>query len=203
LATAQFFVVQTHWHHEFQSLSSSGFDARYERRDGNWTWHPNRAGLDFFAAEGVAVPGSSAGQRLRQMKAIAERFTAAVDSSAAGTFESPEQLRLLTTPVYRYSAIDEGILDGAMFAFVQGTNPEVLLLIEALDQESNQGAWRYGFARMSCFRLRVRRDEATVMEWEREPVPTPDRTSPYYFRLRAELDRSADVEIRRAGDKKN
>src|SRR5258708_3502072 len=30
LATAQFFVVETNWHHEFQSLSVNGFDAQFE-----------------------------------------------------------------------------------------------------------------------------------------------------------------------------
>jgi hypothetical protein len=33
------------------------------------------------------------------------------------------------------------------------------------------------------------------LERRREPVPTPSPTSPYYFRLRAQTDRSADTEL--------
>jgi hypothetical protein len=127
------------------------------------------------------------------MKTIAEKFSAAVDQSE--TFEAPEQLRLLTTPLYRYSANGQGILDGALFAFVQGTNPEVLLLIEAQGAAPAERIWRYGFARMSSYNLRVRRGEQTVWERKREPVPMRSFTSSYYFRWRAQLDRSADVEL--------
>src|SRR4029077_11993940 len=121
-------------------------------------------GLEFVLADHVDAPADSASGRLRQMKAVAEKFTAAVDQNEA--FQTPEQLRLLTTPMYRYSASSHGILDGAMFAFVQGTNPEVLLLVEAQGANPAERAWRYGFARMSSYNLRVRRGEQTV--WERK-----------------------------------
>jgi hypothetical protein len=133
------------------------------------------------------------------MKTIAERFNAAVDQDEK--FESSEQLRLLTSPIYRYAASEQGILDGAMFAFVQGTNPEVLLLIEAVAADSSAGTWRYGFARMSCFYLRVRQGDQVVWTRDREPVPTRDRGSPYFFRIRAQVDQSAEVDVSR--DDKN
>jgi hypothetical protein len=194
LATAQFFVVENDWHHEFQSLSVSPFEARFEQRPAdNWNWRPNGPGLEFVIADDVDAPAESPAGRLRQMRAIAERFTAAVDQNEA--FQTPEQLRLLTTPVYRYSARDLQVLDGGMFAFVQGTNPEVLVLVEAHGAEPAERTWRYGFARMSSYNLRVRRGEQTVWERKREPVPTPSLTSPYYFRLRAQLDRSAEIEL--------
>jgi hypothetical protein len=135
--------------------------------------------------------GSLSPGKLRQMKAIAERFSAAVDQ--AGTFQRPEQLRLLTKPVYRYSAESQGILDGAMFAFTQGTNPEVLLLVEAEGAGTAAKSWRYGFARMSSFYLRVLRGDKIVWERDRPPVPTRDPRGPYFFRWEAQIDRSADV----------
>jgi hypothetical protein len=115
LATAQFFVVDTNWHHEFQSLSVNGFDAQFQGEGGaNWAWRPNRPGLEYVLATDVNPPAASANLRLRQMKTIAGQFTAAVDPEE--TFASPDQLRLLTTPVYRYSSDADGILDGAVFA---------------------------------------------------------------------------------------
>jgi hypothetical protein len=79
-----------------------------------------------------------------------------------------------------------------MFAFVQGTNPEILLLVETDARSPSKKAWRYVFARMSCFNLRVYRDGKTVWSLERAPVPTPERSSPYFFRLSVQTDSSAD-----------
>ncbi|HLJ11230.1 MAG TPA: hypothetical protein VKU82_08575 [Planctomycetaceae bacterium] len=194
LATAQFFLVENAWHHEFQSLCLSGFDARMEGTAGDgWSWQPNRPGLEFVPAENADPPAGAAGLRVRQMKSIAERFTAAVDRR--GKFECPDELRLLTTPVYRYSATDQGVVDGAMFAFVQGTNPEVLVLVEAVETGPGTKVWRYGFARMSSFYLRVRRGDQVVWEQSAEPVPTRDRAGPYFFRFGAQTDRSHEIEL--------
>jgi hypothetical protein len=200
VAAAQFFVQEMQWHHEFQSLSTGGFDAHCND-DGSspWVWRPARHGLTWSAAERIGPPAQSASQRLRQMKTIAERFGAEVDQG--GTFENPEQLRLLTTPIYRYAAAEQGILDGAIFAFVQGTNPEVLVLVEAEGKASAARAWRYGFARMSCFFLRVHQGGQLAWSAERAPVPTPDAGSSYFFRLNAQVDRSAGVEVSPARDK--
>jgi hypothetical protein len=192
VAAAQFFLQKTWWHHEFQSLSIDGFLARSEGADARgWTWEPNRAGLTFARADRIGPPADSASARLRQMKTIAERFTGTVDTN--DDFANPEQLRLLTTPIYRYSATAQGILDGAVFAFVQGTNPEVLMLVEA-DARAPAAVWRYGFGRMSCFFLRVHDGGELVWKADREPVPTTDSGSPYFFRLSAQVDRSAELE---------
>jgi len=191
VAAAQFFVVDSDWHHEFQSLSQDRFDVRFAGDAGRWSWQPDRPGVELARADGIDPPAGSATQRLRQMKSIAERFSAAVDRN--DNFNSPEQLRLLTTPVYRYSAPDQGIADGALFAFVQGTNPEVLILIEAFEGDPAVRSWRYGFARMSSFNLRVQRENRVVWRRDREDVPTRDLTSPYHFRMRAERDGSASL----------
>lgn len=192
VASAQFFLVGTDWNHEFQSLSTTSFEARFDGTPGgDWSWQPEAAGLEFVRDEKAGPPAASAGQRLRQMKAIVEPFSAAVDPS--GEFASPEQLRTLTTPLYRYSAKDQGILDGALFAIVQGTNPEILVLVEADTSDPANPVWRYGFARMSCFHLRVYRGSEIVWRRDRAPVPTPQRTSPYFFRAKAQLDGSAET----------
>jgi hypothetical protein len=200
VAAAQFFLQQTEWHHEFQSLSTDRFIARCDGEDARgWTWEPNRAGMTFVRADRIGPPADSVNARLRQMRSIAERFTAAVDTD--GGFANPEQLRLLTTPIYRYSATTQGILDGALFAFAQGTNPEVLLRVEADSTVPTAKLWRYGFARMSCFFLRVHEGGQLVWKADREPVPTMDRGSPYFFRLSALLDRSAELETSPPRDK--
>ena len=57
-----------------------------------------------------------------------------------------EELRLLPQPVYRYESEDPEVQDGGVFAFVQGTDPEVLLLLEAVRTEGGL-VWIYGFVR--------------------------------------------------------
>ncbi len=179
VASAQFFLVETDWHHEFQSLWPGRFEAHWQgTNDGSWNWRPTRPGLRWVRADRIDAPAQSANQRLRQMKSIAERFTASMDEE--GTFENPEQLWLLTTLLYRYAARDQGVLDGAIFVFAQGTNFEILMLIEADVSSPSAQSWRYGFARMSCFWLRVHRSGQEVWSADRESVPTPDPGSPYF-----------------------
>jgi hypothetical protein len=191
VAAAQFFLVENQWNHEFQSLSPNGFEAQANGPDAvSWDWAPKTAGMTFVLADNIDLPADASNQRLRQMKAIAELFTAAVDHD--GNFESPEELRLLTTPVYRYSDNSEGVMDGAMFVFAQGTNPEIILLIET---ENDHSGWRYGFARMSSFFLRVKRDNQIVWQRERARVPTPDRSSTFFFRLHAQMDGSSEISV--------
>ena len=42
-------------------------------------------------------------------------------------------------PIYRYDDSDAGIDDGAVFAFVHGTDPEVFLVLESRSDEDAQG----------------------------------------------------------------
>jgi hypothetical protein len=56
-------------------------------------------------------------------------------------------------PVYRYEEADEKV-DGGMFVFAQGTNPEAVLLLEAFG-EGKKG-WRFGFAPSTTYELTAR-----------------------------------------------
>ena len=56
-------------------------------------------------------------------------------------------MRMLTQPIYRYSSAAAEVVDGAMFVFVEGTDPEAFLLFEAAG--AAEPVWRYAFARMN------------------------------------------------------
>jgi hypothetical protein len=81
-------------------------------------------------------------------------------------------LRLLTQPVCHYESTDTG---GALFAFVEGTDPEVFLLIEA--RAGDKGlAWHYALARMNSieFHVALRGREvwsAPVIPWSQARNP--------------------------------
>ena len=57
-------------------------------------------------------------------------------------------------PVYRYA--EEGrVVDGAVFVFAHGTNPECCVLVEAY-QDDRGFRYRYAVAPMSIYRLEAR-----------------------------------------------
>lgn len=79
------------------------------------------------------------------------------------------ELRLLPKPVYRYASDDPEVLDGALFAFVEATDPEVFLLIEARGRGAVGTQWHYAFARMNSVRLRAFRGD--TMLWDAPELP--------------------------------
>ena len=88
-------------------------------------------------------------------------------------------MRLLAQPIYRYEKPEGDLIDGALFVFVLGTDPEALLLIEA-HQVDGTPRWQYGLARMSNVNLRVSDRGRPV--WEVPTLPWPkflDRSEPY------------------------
>ena len=152
--------------HEFQSLADGPLEAR---RDGDVVWTPREAGLDWKPLPAAPAPAPSPAVRLSQMRTLARAFAASIVQGDEGS-----ALRLMTQPVSRYGATGTAVLDGAVFAFVQGTDPEVLLLLEAVD-DGKQPRWQYAAARMSSAPLEVKHgDEVvyTVPRWNWQPVPT-------------------------------
>ncbi|MBC8354336.1 MAG: hypothetical protein H8E66_20265 [Planctomycetes bacterium] len=119
--------------------------------NGHMIWPPERKDkllTRFRDIPNAPQPAKTSRQRLLQMKLLAKRFEAKVtDSSDA------EVYRLLPTPIYRYELPADSskkkyvgestVLDGSVFAFVHGTDPETLLLIEA---RSTKTGFRWQFA---------------------------------------------------------
>lgn len=135
--------------HEFHSLSER---VLYPVRDGVNSWSP-QAGVARRAIPGAAAPAETSRARLVQLRALARDFSA---HSISPYDEGRWELRLLPQPLFRYESSDPAIADGAVFAYVTsaGTDPEVLLLIEArLADEKPQ--WQYAVARFSDFNLFV------------------------------------------------
>jgi hypothetical protein len=90
-----------------------------------------------------------------------------------------QRMRLLTQPIFRYQSPAQNIADGTMFAFVQGTDPEVLLLIEPHDATGVR-SWHYALARMNSTAFGVTYKDHEV--WRTEVIPwgtVRDNRSPY------------------------
>src|SRR5262245_50112525 len=123
--------------HEFGSLArSKKIVVRDETRV---VWSPGKAGVEFRDLPDAPVPAEDGAARLRQMKSLAGRFTARLPPAKVGQGNA-EVLRLLPRPLYRYDLkdvkeTDRNLRDGGMFAYVMGTDPEVVLLLEAVERE--------------------------------------------------------------------
>jgi hypothetical protein len=80
-----------------------------------------------------------------------------------------EELRLLPQPIHRYATPKEGILNGALFAFVQGTDPELFLLIEARGATAARARWQFAATRMNSVEVRLRHRGREV--WAADILP--------------------------------
>jgi hypothetical protein len=140
--------------HEYHSLALEPLTAKF---DGKTVWTPSTAGIKFHPLPEAAAPAGSARLRLTQMKALAREFSASMREPEGEQF----QLRLLTQPLFRYEPMSKEVLDGALFAFSLGTDPEVILLLEA--RRAKEGyQWQYGLARFHYIELHVQHDDKEV-----------------------------------------
>ena len=150
---------------ECQSLSSRPLEMK---RDGEAVWTPKVAGVEWKKLAGVPAPTEKPFQRLVQLNAIARQFKA--DFAPHTAPEEFTQLRLLPKPLYRYESEDPEVIDGAVYGFVDSTDPEVLLLIEAREQDGKR-SWVYSPARSRHDHLRVY--QKNKIDWEVPQLAPP------------------------------
>ena len=154
--------------HCFGSLSRGGLIAQ---RKGVRVWHPAQPGVTFHAVPDAPVPDESAKVRLRQMKTTARRFSAVLVGWGEPWMNEP--LRMLPRELYRYQSKNPDLLDGAVFGFVQGTDPEALLLLEAVREKSGP-QWQYALARRTNGEVTVDYEGKTVWKAPVFLVPAND-----------------------------
>jgi hypothetical protein len=161
----KWFTPFTHMSHEFQSLTEESLRATFH---GKPVWKTSEPGLAFVDLPQAPAPAENEAQRLLQLKQLAKDFTA----SEKDRDETPVELRLLPQPIHRYAAPKKGIINGAMFAFVLGTDPELFLLIEARGENIASARWKFAATRMNSIELRLRHRDVQV--WSRELLPSKE-----------------------------
>jgi hypothetical protein len=119
-----------------------------------WKWHP---------VPGAPAPAVTAAQRLIQMRALAGEFVVEVLDTRNNPRGDEQTPRLLPRPLYRYDAGQTKSLDGGLFAFVLGTDPELMVLIEC-DTGAERPGWRFGVGRMNRDAVRLKHKGETVWE---------------------------------------
>jgi hypothetical protein len=152
---------------EFLSLSETKFALKHKTE--RIRWNPRGPALDWKEVPDAPKPAATAATRLAQMRRLARRF-AAKERYMGEWIEC----RLLTQPIDRYQSEAEKIVDGAIFVYTNGTNPEIGVAFEA-DGER----WLYGALRLSSAEASVTLDGRQVAAFG--PYPFPGRTDlPYY-----------------------
>lgn len=172
--------------HEFDSLSRGKKVIALDKD--RVIWSPDTAGVAFKDVPGGAKPARTPAERLLQMKAIAERFKATM-TGWQGDNSDREVLRLLPRPLYRYDLPnakdpDPNLLDGALFGYVMGTDPEVVLLLEAIGT-AEKADWQYAFVRATSGGLEVKLGNEVV--WSAEKAPANRNPRLPHFTMRRVL----------------
>ena len=143
-------------------------------------WKPEAIQIEPVPFADADPPLDREPRRLRQLKDLARRFT-------AHEFWDPEnsrfEMRLLAQPVHRYDDAEAGIHDGAVFILAHGTNPEVVVLIEALGKTVASSRWHYSLARLGSAELHVELDGKEVWKQGRTPGVVGQPTDPYWLFL--------------------
>jgi hypothetical protein len=169
------------WYHPYKdvtieivSLSPSSVSASEGKEV---LWDSRSAGVTFHELTGAPAPATARGGRLSQMRAAARRFEARLKDERGGE-RVERQLRLLNQPIHRYESAKQGVIDGALFALAEVTDPEVVVMIEAV-KAGDSRKWRYALARMNNHELEVRLDGKAVQTFRHIDGPWKDRTASY------------------------
>jgi hypothetical protein len=139
------------WYSENSSLTDEAFHVS------GWpsaTWRSPLLARKWIALSDPVSDSQAA--RQRAIRALALKFMAREDRLGVKS-----ELRLLPRPLYTYDDTDQGTLDGAIFAFVYGTDPELLMQLEAR-RSGNGSQWQATFARLASAELTVELDRKEV-----------------------------------------
>lgn len=147
--------------HAFNCLTEQSLTASRNGQD-FWTV-PTEDVTKMIPLPGDVPVAAKAPLRLSQMRTIIRGFSANSDGTQS---EDGRELRLLTTPLYRYSQSADSQRDGALFAFTMGTDPEVLLLLESRGEQGSK-SWYFLPMRHSHTSLSVKYKQEKVWSHQR------------------------------------
>ncbi len=135
----------------------------------DWSWEPEATARAWTRLED-SVP-DTAMKRQFAMRGLVRRFEV-TEFYRGQNFT----LRLLNRPIYSYADEEHGVKEGAIFAFTNGTNPEVLVQLEA--RHDNSDAWYVSYARLGSAALTVKLDEKEA--WTAEAIEAHDESKSYF-----------------------
>jgi hypothetical protein len=147
-------------------------------KNGRTLWSPKAGLVEFKPIPGAPLPEAGTKSRLPQIRNLAREFAPELADTRVTAEGTPKQLRLLDQPIFKYGPAAGGLLEGAVFAFAIGTDPEALLVIEARQTDAGR-RWYYALARMNRDGMRVRHKDQEIWSVPYLQKPWADRDAPY------------------------
>jgi hypothetical protein len=117
----------------------------------SWQWSPRRLEFDWTKIPVETPPGDTSRLRQRQLKLLSRDFTATEFFN-----NQTYPLRLMPQPIHEYEDKEKGILDGAVMVWAHGTNAEILMFVEARQDQDSPKEWVTGFSRLSTASLDIK-----------------------------------------------
>lgn len=142
------------WTYEFNLLRPVELSSTF---DGLW-WRPLKTEVKMEDLPKAPAPADTEAKRLLQMKQLLRRFECFEywqDFNRPGAKQERYELRGLPRPIHRYSEMESGTIDGALFLASYGTNPELVLILEASKEKDEIARWRCGFTRLAFAEVHV------------------------------------------------
>jgi len=170
-AMASIYPWQENLVHEMDSLSR-GRNLR-ALDDGSIVWAPQEVGIQFRPVPEAMSPSATPVLRQREMKILAARFSGVMTGWRSDDTDR-EELRLLPRPLYRYEIPadkkrSDHVIDGSLLAFVSGTDPEIILVLEAFDDGASRH-WEYACVRATSGGLEMSLDKTVIWTAQKHPV---------------------------------
>jgi hypothetical protein len=147
--------------------------------DGRPWWLENASACELKDVPGGPPAAADAPLRQRQLKLIWSKF-------AGHQFWDPNntryELRRLERPLQTYRDDASGLLDGGLFTLANGTNPEIMVFIEARRdaKDSTKAVWQYAVGRLAHAELHLQYDGKEVFEAPRGNF-VAGRNRPYWL----------------------
>ena len=136
-----------------------------------WRWSPKQPGLQLLEFKEVPSPAENAPVRLAQMRALARRF----EIVQIGHDDTIYKLRFMPQPIHRYDDTSSGLIDGALFTYAWGTNPEAIAVVEC-QRKRSKSTWRYGFLPITVARIEAKLEGEKVWSRPSENQPKTQKT---------------------------
>jgi hypothetical protein len=151
---------RTSWY--FCLCNTSGGRVRASRGGAAW-WRENESAAELKDVPNAPAPVADSAQRLRQAKQLSLKFR-------GHEFWDPNNtrydLRRLDRPLHTYKDEDAGLLDGALYSPANGTNPEIMVFIEAHrdPKDATRSVWRFAVGRSAHAELHLEYEGKEVYE---------------------------------------
>jgi hypothetical protein len=135
-------------------------------RDGEPWWRDNESDVVLKDVPQAPAAAADASQRQRQLKLLCQKFTG---HEIWNPNNSRYELRRIERPVHTYRDEDHGLLEGGLFILANGTNPEILLFLEARadPKEKSKAVWQFMLARSANAELHLEFDGKEVFDLPR------------------------------------